>query len=301
MGKKSNDSSAAPTKRVKPANGNGKCFIISRIGDDGSAERREVDGLVDAVITPVLRDFDLEPVVAHRIFGAGSITKQVLEHLLEDELVIANLTGLNPNVMYELAVRHACRKPVVSLVERGTKLPFDIHDERTLFFVNDVQGVKELLDALPEYITESLGDRKVDNPIYRASNLLSILQAPDTTDAQSTIIKSLDRVEARLSQLESSRSPTDPLPAPESVRNTRLFFLTFPPTDPKSLSAFVDGVLVKMPGVLNVTKVTARDSSVQRYAVNVMPNQGRVFYMNLGKALTDSGMLATEIELANAQ
>ena len=42
------------------------------------------------------------------------ITSQVLQHVTEDALVVADLTGRNPNVFYELALRHAIRKPFCS-------------------------------------------------------------------------------------------------------------------------------------------------------------------------------------------
>ena len=71
---------------------NKKCFIVTPIGKDGTEVRRAADGLIDSVIEPVCKSLNMEMFVAHRIDTPGSITGQVIEHLLNDDLVIANLT-----------------------------------------------------------------------------------------------------------------------------------------------------------------------------------------------------------------
>jgi hypothetical protein len=176
------------------------CFVITPIGDDASPTRRAIDGLVDAVIEPTLKELGFEVEVAHRISKAGSITNQVIELLLSADLVVANLTELNPNVMYELAVRHAKRMPVVIVAERGTKLPFDVADERTIFYTNDMAGVPELVRNLRKIAQSAVEDQHPDNPIYRGAQAL-VMREVAATDADQFILDRLDRIEQGLSNI----------------------------------------------------------------------------------------------------
>lgn len=91
--------------------GSGKtCFVIAPIGEPGSETRRRSDQILNHVIKPVAKQAGYAAVRADEEGEPGLITHQVIQHLLDDPLVIADLTGRNPNVFYELAIRHAINK-----------------------------------------------------------------------------------------------------------------------------------------------------------------------------------------------
>lgn len=183
------------------------CFIITPIGDDQSEVRRAADGVIDAVIIPALVDmgFDKENInVAHRMPSPGSINKQVITSVLECDLAIANLTNLNPNVMYELAIRHAVRKPVIQICQKGTRLPFDITEERTIFFTNDMAGVIELSNNFKEMIVEAIGDEESDNPIYRVVKNNTIMKNVDASDPSIYLLDRMNSLENNFTDLINS-------------------------------------------------------------------------------------------------
>lgn len=178
------------------------CFIVTPIGATESSIRKKTDGLIDSVLDPVLRKFGYECVVAHRLSKPGSITKQVIEYLVHSELVIANLTGLNPNVMYELAVRHAVRKHVIVVAEKETQLPFDIASERALFYEDSFAGSNVLTTSLREAI-QGLKSIKgpIDNPIYRAVDKSIMTPSYSDTSEIKEVINKLEELARASSKL----------------------------------------------------------------------------------------------------
>lgn len=184
-----------------------QCFVIAPIGDDESRTRRATDGVVDAVIIPVMMRLGFDVEIAHRMSDAGSITKQVINKIIDSELVICNLTNLNPNVMYELAVRHAVKKPVITIAENGTRLPFDIQEDRTIFYVDDMRGTTRLAEQLTPMIKSALDDTDLDNPIYRAIESSNIIKSVSTdTEINQYIVDSLEEIQLKISSLERKGS-----------------------------------------------------------------------------------------------
>lgn len=161
-----------------------KCFIITPIGDDTDPIRRHIEGINDAALRPALEDkYDL--VVAHRISEPGSITKQIITEIYSAKLVVANLTNRNPNVMYELALRHSLGKPVIMIAEKGTPLPSDIVMERTIFYQNDARGVIELRESIAAAEKEIDYD-KTESPIYNVlHDVLKDRQIIEFSESQS--------------------------------------------------------------------------------------------------------------------
>ena len=199
----------APARKNRSPRFYGKrAFVITPIGDPYSQVRRAADGLITAVIEPVLTSLGFSIEIPHRLTNPGSITEQVIELLLTADLVVANLTGLNPNVMYELAVRHAKRLPVVSVATKDTKLPFDIAAERAIFFADDLAGVTELAPALEAAVQSAMSDTEPDNPVYRAAQA-KVMRDVRPKEPQDWLAQRLDRIEEVLTALTSQRRPTD--------------------------------------------------------------------------------------------
>lgn len=102
-------------------------FFITRIGGADSVERTRSDDLMDLLLVPVVAEFDpsLTVVRADLMPGFGSITDNIIHYLLNSAYVIADVTGFNRNVYYELGIAHAHHRKVVLITDTTKDLPFD--------------------------------------------------------------------------------------------------------------------------------------------------------------------------------
>jgi len=147
------------------------CFYVSPIGEEGSEQRKHSDFFLHHIVEPAMEGFNLKIVRADDIGKPGMITAQIIEHLVKAKLAIADLSFHNPNVFYELSLRHVSRLPTVQIIRKRDKIPFDLDQFRTIRInTDDIYG---LLPKLEEYKSEIANQvrkvledpEEVDNPI----------------------------------------------------------------------------------------------------------------------------------------
>lgn len=171
------------------------CFVVTPIGSATSPERKHADQVLKHIIRPTLveeLDFE-EPVRADHMPEPGIITRQIIQHLLTDDLVIADLTGSNPNVFYELAIRHAVAKPFVQITAGGS-LPFDVAPQKTIFFDRtDWDNIEATRKVLKDQVVAALATTKVETPIGQA---ILFLNYDKGDPAQQMMAQIMDRLDA---------------------------------------------------------------------------------------------------------
>ena len=130
------------------------CFVVSPIGDDGSEIRVNADKLFRHIISPVCLSCGFQVERMDQINDSGSITQGIIDKLTSADLVIADVTGHNPNVFYEMGFRKCTGKPIIHLKSKGETLPFDITTIRTFEYdLTDLDNVEEMKERLKKTIS----------------------------------------------------------------------------------------------------------------------------------------------------
>jgi hypothetical protein len=160
------------------------CFVIMPIGEESSDTRRRSDQVLKHIIKPAAESCGYSAIRADEIDKPGLITSQVIQRVIDDPLVIADLSETNPNVFYELAIRHAIRKPLVQIIEKGERIPFDVAGTRTVHVdhkdLDSVSSAKEEIVKQIKQLEADPGD--LETPISISRDLQILKQSDNPKD-----------------------------------------------------------------------------------------------------------------------
>lgn len=133
------------------------CFVISPIGAKGSDERKLADEFLHFLIEPALSFFDFDIVRADKINQPNSITSDIIKYVQESDLCVADITGANPNVFYELGRRHETGRPFLQLRNSNDSgaMPFDVAGIRTISYdLSSVRAAHESVGVIRSFVEE---------------------------------------------------------------------------------------------------------------------------------------------------
>lgn len=160
-----------------------KCFVMMPF-------KNHFNRYYQDIFIPAIKNSGLVPIRADEINKPGVIINQIWEGIKQSHLCLAEVTGLNPNVMYELGLAHAINKPVVLVVQNSAKdIPFDlralrhiVYDTSTTTWVEDLKKniekmIREVINAPSDSLAfiEKNSEKEKNNERKESTNAAIIM------------------------------------------------------------------------------------------------------------------------------
>jgi tetratricopeptide (TPR) repeat protein len=168
------------------------CFVIMPFGekdvldDTGTSRKVNFDPIYEKVFDPAVRATklpeggNLEPRRTDKDFFTSVITQDMFEYLEYSRFALTDITGLNPNVFYELGIRHRAR-PAGTVIFRqlAAKIPFDINQIKAVPYEYEPESqAAQSRELITRVLTESLTENKIDSPVRLALAAQHAVGAP---------------------------------------------------------------------------------------------------------------------------
>jgi O-acetyl-ADP-ribose deacetylase (regulator of RNase III) len=183
-----------------------KCFVIMPFGEkqDPTGLVMDFDEIHEYLIKRSVERLNhehrigVEPMRCDEIWEAGWVHKRMFDWIYQAKVAIVDITFLNPNVFYELGVRHALADSVTVLIKRsGTKTPFNIQDLSVIEY--DPASPRQMDEAMTKigaYIRNGLDSGHPDSPVHQILKL-RVQSAPERLTCQDVFSYAIRRREGR--------------------------------------------------------------------------------------------------------
>ena len=183
------------------------CFVIMPIGDMEGYDAGHFDRVYKHLIKPACEAAGLAPVRGDEVKATNYIAIDILQRILKSDIVVCDLSGKNPNVMYELGIRQAFDQPIVLIKDRRTDRVFDIQGLRTLDYLETlrVDSVLQDQESIREAITATL--KMEDHEVNSLVSLLGVEKAKlgKTTEVSgetTVVLNAIEDISSRLGAIE---------------------------------------------------------------------------------------------------
>ncbi len=151
-----------------------RAFIVRPFGARNGIDFDRVERVL---IAPALKDIGATGGTTGEIMEAGNIRIDMFQQLLAADLVVADISTNNPNVFYELGIRHSLQEKRTFLIRAKTRspqalaedakkeeVPFDLKTDR--YFEYDPTCPEESADKLAQALRQTVNSEKQDSPVF---------------------------------------------------------------------------------------------------------------------------------------
>jgi hypothetical protein len=123
-----------PKDRTSPRNAS--CFIVMPFGQEWSGD-------VHRILARACETVNVRAVRGDDLFTPTDFLEDIWQGINAADFVIADISGRNPNVLYELGIAHTLAKPVLILSKQATDIPVDLATRRVILYGESEVGWRE--------------------------------------------------------------------------------------------------------------------------------------------------------------
>lgn len=186
-----------------------KCGIVMPISATASNDAqhwRSVLSLIERTISSI---DDIEIVTSPVWKGENNdrISERIIGNIFSSDIVIADISDLNPNVMIEVGFRLSSKKPTIIICDNTTNIPFDIKDMKAIIYPNDLNiiDMEAFFKDLKESAIRKLKAFDADSYIPFLENIIIEVAEPKQKNEpiMNIILDRIDNISSRISNIEN--------------------------------------------------------------------------------------------------
>src|SRR4028118_979534 len=190
-----------PESKTKP-----DCFVIMPISDVEGYEAGHFGRVYEHIIKPACKIAGFRTVRADEVQVTNYIVIDILRKILDADMVICDLSGINPNVLYELGIRQAFNLPVTLIKDSKTSRVFDIQGLRYIEYDESLR-IDKIEDAVANIgntlkNTSTLDENEVNSLVQLLGVKPAKLPSIEISDDTGLLLNAINDIGARLSRLE---------------------------------------------------------------------------------------------------
>jgi hypothetical protein len=145
----------APDSATLLSSSSNLCFVLMPFGEP-------FDEVYSRLIRPAIEGSGLEPMRADQISYPGPIMEQIRSAIQQSRMCVVDLTGRNPNVLYELGIAQTLAKPTILLSRELDDVPFDIRQHRIIIYGTSPTDLAAAEKELAKAVQAVLGMDRLD-------------------------------------------------------------------------------------------------------------------------------------------
>lgn len=190
------------------------CFVIMPISDISGYDTNHFKRVYEFLIKPACEKAGFNAVRADDVVSSNHIVIDILRKIIESDIVLCDLSGRNPNVLYELGLRQAFNRPAALIKDEKTSDIFDIQGFRYFQYDHQlrIDNVKKEVDIVARSIIDTYERKNGD--VNTVVQLLGIEPAQleekvHLSQENSIILDAINGLGKRLSTIEKQYRNTN--------------------------------------------------------------------------------------------